>query len=145
MRRLLRYGYAAIGWLLVYLAVGGALGFAVTRPHQAGPSCVPFLSMFGAIETTCSNEWANLLWFIAIGIPRLLIIPSGLMFALLKAGFIARDGRMALDAIPFVLASIPVLLLIWCGRNYWWNRQRVVAWIATMSIVLEIALLGSLA
>lgn len=101
--------------------------------------------MFGAIETTCGTEWANLMWFIAIGIPRLLIIPSGLMFALLKAGFFARDGRLALNAIPFVLASIPVLLLIWGGRNYWWNRQRAVAWIATMSIVLEIALLGSLA
>ena len=122
--RLLGYLWAFSGWFLVYAAVGGLAGFAVTHPYTYEPGCLPGLSVGGVIESNCPVQAVNWFWSIIVGWPRLLIVFPAIAFALLKAAIKNGWWERAEDGAIWLMYSTPFLLLVWAGTLYWWRRCR---------------------
>lgn len=143
-RRSLRGLHAFAGGFLLYLAFGGLAGFALTRPYTYEPSCVPFVTVFAQITSSCPEKAVNVLWTITLGIPRLLITFPVLAIAKIRA-FLHNNGaplRWLLDGSIWLLYSIPLLLLIWAGTLHWWKRHQAAATIILTLIVWQILWLG---
>ena len=141
-RGFLRPLHALAGWFLLYVAVGGLLGFGVLNPHTSGSSCVPFNSFFGAIESACPNETVNIFWSVTIGWPRLLIVFPALAISLFKAAASNGDWRPFLDGAMWLLYSAPVTLIICAGTFHWWKHRRFIGVVIATITLLEILVLG---
>ena len=120
LRYLLGGLHALSGWFLVYLAVGGLIGFAV--PGQGADAysearCTPFVTVFGVIESTCPNAAVNWLWDAIVGLPRFVIVFPALAVAFIKTSLLTAWPRWA-DAEGWLLYSIPLLLLLAAGTQY---------------------------
>lgn len=123
------------GWLLVYLSVGAVIGILFERPYTDAPTCLPLVSVFGILESRCPSEAVNFFWAAVAGVPRLVIVPPALSFALFLAS-ISKGGHWWLDAIVWLLMSAPLLFVAYAGFVYW--RQRSM-WLA----LLPLAALGA--
>jgi len=134
--------HALSGWLLIYVAVGGALGFGVWLPYTEEPSCLPFRQVFGLITSSCPVQAVNLFWDATIGVPRFLLIFPGIAFAMFRVGLLTSMHSRLLDGFWFLLLSLPLALLLWAGMRYWLRRRRAVAWIAVAAIGLQIVWIG---
>jgi hypothetical protein len=125
------------GWLLVYISVGAALGILVERPYTDAPTCLPFGSVFGILESRCPSEVVNFFWAASAGIPRLAIVPPALSFALFLAS-ISKGGDWWLDAMGWLVMSAPLLLVAYAGFLYWRRRS---IWLALFPLaVLGVAI-----
>src|SRR5258706_3233671 len=140
-RRLFTGLQAFSGGFLLYLAVCGLAGIAVERRFTSEPSCFPFNSIFGLLESTCPDAAVNLFWSVTVGWPRFLIVFPALAIAQFKV-VVSGGGRHLWDATMWLIYSIPLLLLIWAGIRYWWKRYRAIAPIAAIFVVWETFRLG---
>jgi hypothetical protein len=80
LRRLAGRGAACLS---AYVAIGGLAGFLLARNKAPfrffaegtpfPPSCWPELALFDAIQTRCQSGLHDLLWFMAVGLPRLVL------------------------------------------------------------------------
>jgi hypothetical protein len=131
---------AVCGWLLLYLAIGGLLGFGFDAPFTTEPSCVPFSSVFGLLQTSCRVEVVNRLWSIAVGWPRLAIVFPALAIALLRTA--VENADYLLEASAWILYSMPLFAVLYAGALYWRKRHRGVADIITVAMIGEILVLG---
>ena len=142
LHRLLGRLHTLSGWFLFYLAIGGLIGFAVTHPQPSEPSCLPYIDMFGVIESACSQRAVDFFWSFTIGWPRFLIVFPAIAVSLLKAGFNNGWSSRIFDGTVFLLYSVPVFLLVWAGTLYWWRRYRFVCIMAVAMVVLVVLTLG---
>ena len=148
LSRVARFGKAFAGWFGLYVAAGTLLFYVVPIGHfTSDPTCRPFYSAFGQIESNCTLGIGNVFWALVLGIPRLIVTPGGLAFALIKA--VAKNGfttrSYALDALPFLVVFIPVALLIWQSFSYWRQRHILVARLIVSIFLVETVILGFLA
>ncbi len=128
------------GYILIWIAIGGAAGFAVTAPFTADASCAPFNSIFGSIETHCPNGAINLFWLLVVGLPRFAIIPPALAIAMFKAALVGGMAGFALEGAVWLIASIPAALIVWAGSGYWRRRWPVVALLGLVVVAEAFAL-----
>jgi hypothetical protein len=152
LHRLLRALHALSGWFVLYLVIDVGVGFAIKSPYQPTPHCFPFSQDFGLLQSVCPNPAANIFWFSAVALPRLIIVCPALAIAFLKAAVFSAFGGIAvgmvvgvLEAIPWLAYSIPAILLIWAGTLYWWKRYRAVAAMVLALILLEIIAIALIA
>ncbi|MBX3505113.1 MAG: hypothetical protein KF895_06500 [Parvibaculum sp.] len=125
------------GWLLVYLSVGAVIGILLERPYTDAPTCLPFVSVFGILESRCPSEAVNFLWAVVGGVPRLAILPLVLSFSLFLAS-ISQGGHWWLNAMVWLLMSAPLLLVAYAGFLYWRRRS---VWLALSPLaVLGVAI-----
>jgi hypothetical protein len=142
LRKVVALGRVLSGWFILYVAIGGCIGAAISRPYQNTPSCLPFHSIFGVIESTCPNEAVNLFWLIIVGVPRLLIICPAVVIAMVKAALSGMSWHWR-SAAWWLVYSIPFLIIASAGASYWWTRRhRAIATVAPALILLEIVALG---
>ena len=142
VRLALRCGQVASGWLLVYVALVGTAVLASAQHYQYEPSCYPYFSADGVVETSCRHDWMNTAWSIGVGLPWFLTLFPALGFGLAKVSIVQGDWRYAANGLPFLLVSAPILLLIWSGGLYWWKQWRPVALVSLALIFANIIALG---
>lgn len=110
--------------VLAYLDAGGLLGFILQQNGPDKPACWPHVSVFGVLETNCASSLAGWFWFFAAELPRMILVFPALAIAMIRAGI--RNGSFGgsyfLESIPWVLYSIPLLLVIWLGISSWPRR-----------------------
>jgi len=130
--------------MVIYIAIGGALGFAVREAYAPDGSCAPYHAAYGLIESHCRVQAVNMFWFGTIAIPRFLIAFPALAIALVRATP-SGNGTLA-QAGVWLLYSIPVGLVLWFGTRYWLrlgvNYYRVMVCLALSMILAEIVVLG---
>jgi hypothetical protein len=101
---------------LCYLVVGGLLGFVLEQPPYEGAACLPYTSVAGVLQVLCASAFANALWLIGVEIQRSLIVMPALAIALLVASIKnGWDSHHALNAIPWIAYSLPIVLMSWAG------------------------------
>jgi hypothetical protein len=135
------YFTSEVRWFMLYVAMGGGIGAAIRRPYQTAPSCRPFNSVFGLIQSTCLNEAVNFFWLIVAGIPRPLILFPALAVAMVRAALLGARWHWSSAAL-WLVYSIPFLLIGAAGATYSRTRHRTIAAVASALILLEIAALG---
>lgn len=129
------------GWALVYLSIGAAVGFLFDRPYTDAPTCLPFTSVFGVLETTCPNQPVDIFWMIAVEIPRAVILMLAIPLGLLLASAI-HGGHWWLEAIRWLALSVPLLLVTYAGFLYWRHRSLPIALLLMAVLGTEATLLG---
>jgi hypothetical protein len=146
--------HALAGWLLIYLAIGGALGFAFWQPLTDGPSCFPRITVFGVLTTSCPMQIVNIFWYFAVEVPRfavvILAMPLMFVFVTIKAMIFAGGQKTTYysylwNAVPWLRATIPLLILIFAGGTFWWKRTRAIALGAPAAFVAAAVYLAILA
>jgi len=132
------------GCVVFYVAIGGALGFAVTRPWAPEGSCAPYHEAYGLLGAHCRIAAVNMFWFATLALPRFLIAFPALAVATVKAA--ANGVETWRDVAIWLLYSIPIGLVLWVGVRYWLSfrapRVRLTVWLAVAMIAAEILLLG---
>lgn len=132
-------------WFVVYVAVGGALGFAVRQPYTEEASCFPFSSVFGVIVSNCPDAWVNWFWDATVGWPRFVIVLPAIAIAALKVGLEALPTHWShrwVDAAAFATVSTPIVLLLWTGIRYWHRRHPRFAALLGVAVLSETIILG---
>jgi hypothetical protein len=157
LRRFLRILHAVTGWFLLYWAIGGLISMTFMRHYTSEPSCIPFNSVFGVLQTTCPSEIVNYLWAAVVGWPRFLLVIPAAAFSMLKAAALSTiytfisTGEFNppffakgyfLNATPWLKLSIPLFLLAAFGANYWWHCYRGLAVMAVTLLLLQIVMFG---
>jgi hypothetical protein len=128
------------GWFLIYLALAGAAGFLVTRQFPLSPGCMPFLGTFGIIESSCRYAAVDHVWFGLLGIPRFVILVPAVGVAVARAAIRERESWWSFGA--YVLASIPLGVVLGVGVRHWIRLGARLAWVAVAMILVEILVLG---
>lgn len=128
---------------LVYLVIGGLIGFAVQQPFFKAPACLPHITVFAVLETDCEIRVAKLLWAFLAEIPRTILVLPALSLAMLKA--FARN-RWAIDylleSVPWAAYSTPALLMSWVGFHYVHRVAPIAAWLLALTLAGEILCLA---
>jgi hypothetical protein len=146
LHRLPRVLHALSGWFVLYLVIDVGAGFGTRSPYQPVLNCfLPFSIDVRWIQSACPDPAVNIFWFSVVRLPRLLIICPALAIAFLKAAVFGAFSGIAvgavvgvLEAIQWLVYSIPAIVLVWAGTLYWWKQYRAVATIALALIMLEI-------
>jgi hypothetical protein len=115
----------------LYVGVGGLGGIVATCPSVSGSSCLPFLSVFGVIESTCPNATVNIVWVVALGIPRFLMVFPAIPIAVLKAAILNGDRHWLTEGLVWLALSIPIVAGPWVGALYWGRHHRYIAILIT--------------
>ena len=145
MRRWGPWIQAACGWVMLYLAIGGTAGWLVHAGYPVGASCGPFNSVDGGIASRCGQPWVDAFWLVTLGVPRLAMLLPALFATLAGHGLVRGDFRMASNGAPFLVASIPFLLVTWFGARFWWRRRRAFG-LGVLALVLgDVAVLAAMA
>jgi hypothetical protein len=130
------------GWVLVYFSIGAAAGFLFDRPYADTQTCLPFTSVFGVLETNCSNKLADIAWMVAVEIPRLAIVVPAVSLAFVVSS-ITHGGHRWLEALRWLALSVPLFLAAYAGFVYWRRRSLRVALLLVGALGTEVALLGT--
>ncbi len=147
MRRMAGLARAGAAWLTAYVAAGGLAGGMLARSQVpfhlfnevvVPARCWPELSLFNLIETRCESGVWNVLWFFAVGAPRLLtgVVGMALVF---MADAVRRPGGFDLWAMLAVLsaASAGLVLAYWVGVSFWRRRAVWAAVVVALAVVAE--------
>jgi hypothetical protein len=146
MRRAFRYGQATIGWLLLFVAVSGAIGLVIQLlAIKIGLSCSSHPETFGLLSWDCPNGLIKNSLNIALGWPRVAIVIPSLFLSLVQHGINTRDIRAVLNGFPFLIASIPFVLTVWAGSRYWWKTQKAIGASAILLLFGELIVLAEMA
>jgi hypothetical protein len=139
-----RFLHAFSGWLMLYLAIGAISGMAFWEQEKGSGYCIPKLMYFATLATDCSIALVNGFWFVAVSLPRLAVIMIAMPLAMTSAGI--KNGSIGyfLNVIPWLKATIPLLLLITAGTVYWWVRSRAIAMAMAVSLLLTVSYLAYL-
>ena len=129
-------------WCLLYITFGGAAGFLFHAPYTSEPSCTPFYSAFGLLDTSCPNEAINLVWSVLICDPRFVIVFPSLAVALFKASLFHGMYNRALDGAVWLILSTPLFLVMWRGMRSWYQENSIFSVLVGLALITEIAFLG---
>ncbi len=134
------------GWLVIYFAIGGAVGFIFRQAYNQEPSCVPFNTVFGLLEATCPNAIVNWFWTILVGIPRLFIVFPALWLSLLKTSF-QNDGNAGyfMESCWWLVVSLPFFIVVFLGLKHWRHRSHKLSLYIGITLMLEIIALALMA
>ena len=134
---------AVCGWFLLYVVSGALLGFAIARPYTAEAGCVPFNSVWGVLDTNCQSWLGAAAWFVAVGMPRMIIVFPAIVLASVRA-FITNGlaVRYLGNAIPFALITIPVALIATGSFLFWRSRSKPFGAALLAVLLTEIVYLG---
>lgn len=131
--------------ILLYIDAGGLLGFLLTQNHASEHACWPYVSVFGVLETNCTNPLIGWLWFFAIELPRMVLVVPALALAFIEAGI--KNGQYGigyfLGSIPWLAYSIPMFLIVWLGISAWRKRSMPLITILVLVLALEIVHLAA--
>jgi hypothetical protein len=139
-----RFLHAFNGWLTLYLAIGAILGMAFWEHEKESGYCIPKLMYFATLATDCSIALVNGFWFVAVSLPRLAVIMIAMPLAMMFAGIKNGSAGYFLNVIPWLKATIPLLLLITASIVYWWARSRAIAMAMAASLLLTVSYLAYL-
>ncbi len=148
MRRLISHaigaGRVCAGWFGLYVAAGGALVLLIPPGRYTdAPGCYPHYTVAGLIGSNCSLPLVNMVWFLALGLPRVAIVRIALVAALVR-GAVKNFPELhyLVDALPFVALSAPFVCLYYLSFRYWRTRDRRIAVLIPLLIGAEALFLG---
>ena len=90
------------------------------------------------------NELVNLFWTATVGLPRFILVFPAVAIALLRAVLIGCTLDHVIDAEPFLLGSIPQIVVIWRGVRYWYRRNIAFSAMVGFAVISEFVTLGFL-
>ena len=68
--RALEAMHALAGWLLIYLVDWRRPGLCFLATLTDEPSCLPRITVFGVLMTSCPVQIVNTFWYFVVGVPR---------------------------------------------------------------------------
>jgi hypothetical protein len=143
MRRAFWYAQATTGWLLLFVALSGAIGLVIQfRALEIGFGCIKSPEAFGILSWDCQNRLMKNSLDIVLGWPRVAITCVSLFVALAQHGIIVHEIRPILNGLTFLFVSIPFMLVIWFGMAYWRQKQQAIGVSALLLLLAEIIFLA---
>ncbi len=152
LARAAQLGRVGAAWLSAYVAVGGLAGFVLARSRAPfhffnegilPARCWPELGLFDMIQTRCAWGVWDLVWFLAVGAPRLLIGMWGLAVTL-AADAVRRpegfDEWWALAGLVVVSASLVFGYFV--GVAFWWRQSVWMAVLVGLCLALDHGIYG---
>lgn len=127
-------GLLLCGWFLLYLAAGSVAGVFVSGNQSSVSGCMPYVGMWGIIESSCDTGLGNAFWFVIVGLPRLFVLTT--MLAVARISVVATgEFRHILEAGYWLALSSPFFILLYLGWRYWRPRRAWIGWIAVITVV----------
>jgi hypothetical protein len=133
--------------ILLYIDIGALAGFLIERHHHGATDCWPYVSVFGVLETECTNALMGWVWFFLVGLPRVLIMLPALGLSMIEAGI--KSGPVfgtyyAFASITWLLYSIPLFAIVWAAISSWRTLSVPVVTLLVLILTIEIAHLAEL-
>lgn len=114
------------GWFLLYVIVGGLLGFAVATPIDGAIACWPHASIFGLLHADCQADLLRWFWTATVEIPRAIL--------LLPAVFISNIGSVlagtednAINLAKWLLLLLLLAFIAFLGVRFWQKQNQFFA------------------
>lgn len=113
---------------LTFVALFGAIGFAIATPYSPEITCWPQHSVIYVYETFCESKVADTAWWGTVELARFPVAMPALSIHYSQDLSLRWPySSLIFETIVWVATGL-VLLAVWAGFRHWRARLPVVAW-----------------